>query len=168
MNNKESEDAFSKGKAVFSFNGSWAVNVYNQINPNLEYGFFALPEITDQHPVKVWGGSGSTFRVNAYSNKKEKAVNFLKWLTSKEQQEFLIVKTNNLPAIRGCEEKLSPVLIPLLKNIDHLTHPDTWGVNEHSRVIEIMNRGLQQIIMGIKKPEKVAEEIQKVKERMSR
>jgi raffinose/stachyose/melibiose transport system substrate-binding protein len=168
MNNKESEDAFSKEKAVFSFNGSWAVNVYNQKNPNLNYGFFSLPEITDSHPIKVWGGSGSTFRVNAYSQQKELAVAFLKWLSSKDQQEYLIEKTNNLPAIRGCDKKLSPLLLSLLKNIDHLTHPDTWDVNENSRVLEILNRGLQQIIMGIKTAKEVAEEVQQVKERVSK
>jgi raffinose/stachyose/melibiose transport system substrate-binding protein len=168
MNNKESEDAFSKGKAAFSFNGSWAVNVYNQINPNLDYGFFSLPKASDQHPVKIWGGSGSTFRVNAHSRQKEKAVDFLKWLTAKEQQKYLITKTNNLPAIKGCEEHLSPLLASLLKNLDHLTHPDAWPINENSRVLEIMNRGLQQIIMGIKSPQEVAQEIQQVKERITR
>ena len=165
MTNKESEDAFSKDKAAFSFNGSWSVNVYKQKNPDLDYGFFSLPKISDDFPVTVWGGSGSSFMVNAKSANKQKAIKFLKWLTSKPQQEFLVQKTNNLPAIKGCEEMLPPILKSLLTSLANLTHPDTWPRNEDSRVLEIMNRGLQQIVMGIKKPDEVAREIQNVKER---
>jgi len=166
MNNKEAEDAFAKEKAAFSFNGSWAVNVYKQRNPDLNYGFFGLPEVSDNYPIKLWGGSGSTFMVNARSSKKEKAIDFLNWLTSKQQQIFLIKETNNLPAIIGCDDSLPPLLLGLLSSFDYLTHPDVWPQNENSRVLEIMNRGLQQIIMGIKEPSEVAREVQEVKERI--
>jgi len=168
MINKESEDAFSKGKAIFSFNGSWAVNVYKQLSPNLEYGFFALPKASDKFPIKVWGGAGSSFMVNAHSPQKEEAVKFLQWITSSEQQEFLIKETNNLAAIKISEEILPDILRTLIDDLDTLTHPNIWPQNEDSRVIEVMNRGLQQIVMGIKSPEVVAQEIQKTKERISR
>lgn len=168
MINKESEDAFAKGKAAFSFNGSWSVNVYNQLAPDLEYAFFNLPKVSDQYPVKIWGGAGSAFMVSAQSPQRDQAVKFLRWLTSKEQQQFLIRETNNLPAIKGCEETLIPVLKSLVDTLDILTHPNIWPYNEDSRVIEVMNRGLQQIVMGLKSPPDVAGEIQKVKERVSR
>ena len=106
--------------------------------------------------------------VNTSSPQKEQAVQFLKWLTAKEQQTYLITRTNNLPSVQGCEAALSPLLASLLDNFDKLTHPDTWPVNENSRVLEIMNRGLQQIIMGIKTAQEVAQEIQQVKERIGR
>lgn len=167
MNNKEAEDAFAKEKAAFSFNGSWAVNVYKQRNPELNYGFLALPKISQNRPVKIWGGSGSTFMVNANSRNKQQAVDFLNWLTSKPQQIFLIKETNNLPAISGCNDFLPPLLLGLLSNFDDLTHPDVWPKNEDSRVLEIMNRGLQQIILGIKQPVEIAQEVQQVKERIT-
>ena len=168
MTNKESEDAFSKNKAVFSFNGTWAVNVYAQINPNLDYGFFPLPKVSDKFPLKVWGGAGSSFMVNAKSPQKDKAVSFLKWLTARKQQIFLIDRTHNLPAIKGCSDNLPGVLKHTTEIFGSLTHPDVWPQNENSQVIEVINRGLQQIIMGIKTPEEVAKEIQKTKERISR
>jgi len=166
MINKESEDAFSKNQAAFSFNGTWAVNVYKQLNPDLDYGFFPLPKISNNFPVKVWGGAGSSFMVNAHSSNKEEAVKFLKWLTEKEQQEFLIKETNNLPAIKNCDEALSPILKTLLESLTILTHPNTWPYNEDSRVIEVMDKGLQQIVMGLKTPEEVAKDIQEVKNRV--
>ena len=99
--NKESEDAFSKGKTVFSFNGSWSVNVYKQLSPDLNYSFFSLPKASAEFPVRVWGGAGSSFMVSEKSAQKEQAVKFLAWLTSKEQQRVLIQETNNLPGCIG-------------------------------------------------------------------
>ncbi|UCC94717.1 MAG: extracellular solute-binding protein [Candidatus Omnitrophota bacterium] len=168
MTNKEAEDAFAKGKAALSFNGTWAVNVYAQLAPDLEYAFFSLPRVSGTQPMKIWGGAGSSFMVNSHSSRKDEAVKFLNWLTQKPQQEYLIEETSNLPAIRGCEESLPSVLQDLLLNFEMLTHPDTWPRNEDSRVIEVLNRGLQQIIVGLKGPREVAEEVQKTKERISR
>ncbi len=167
MINKEAEDLFSRGKAAFSFNGSWAVNVYKELGPDLDYGFFALPKLSDL-AIKIWGGAGASFMINANSKHKEEAVKFLKWLTAREQQIFLIEKTNNLPAIKGCEEKLPKILKGLVKYLDSLTHPNLWPYNEDSRIIEIMNTGLQQIVMGLKNPQEVLAQIQKEKERLLR
>ncbi|MCF7907657.1 MAG: ABC transporter substrate-binding protein [Candidatus Omnitrophica bacterium] len=166
MTNKESENAFSKGKALFSFNGSWSMNVYAQLNPELNYGFFSLPKVSKNYPVKVWGGSGTSFMVNDRSPNKDKAIEFLKWLTKKEQQIFLIKETNNLPAIKGCEDQMSERLKKLTLNLNNLTHPDVWPGNEDSRVIESLNRGLQQIVMGLKKPQEVAKEVQEKKDKI--
>lgn len=168
VTNKEAEAAFAEGKAAFSFNGSWSVNVYKQLSENLDYGFFSLPKVSDDHPVKVWGGAGSSFLVNANSANKKQAINFLRWLSANEQQEFLSKETNNLPAIINVVDKLPLILKNLLGTFSNLTHPDIWPQNEDSRVIEIMNRGLQQIVMGLKSPEEVAREIQNKKEKISR
>jgi ABC-type glycerol-3-phosphate transport system substrate-binding protein len=166
MINKESEDAFSKGEAAFSFNGSWSVNVYNQLAPDLNYAFFSLPKVSSEFPVKIWGGAGSSFMANAKSSNKEKAVDFLKWLTGKQQQTLLIQQTNNLPSIKNCEDSLPRILTTLLDDLDNLTHPNIWPYNEDSRVIEVLNKGLQQIVMGIKTPEEIAQKIQGVKLRV--
>ena len=166
MINKEAEDVFSKDHAAFSFNGSWSINVYKQLNPDLNYAFFPLPKVSSRFPVKIWGGAGSSFMVNAKSNKKEQVVDFLKWLTAKEQQDFLAKETNNLPAIKDCQDGLSEILLSLVDDLGGLTHPNIWPYNEHSRVIEVLNKGLQQIVMGLKTPEKVSKEVQEVKERV--
>ena len=167
MTNKEAEAAFAEGKAAFSFNGSWSVNAYKQLSKSLDYAFFSLPKASGDHPIKVWGGAGSSFMVNPNSPKKDPAIKFLKWLSAKKQQEFLAKETNNLPAIKDVDQKLPPILKSLLGTFGSLTHPDIWPRNEDSRVIEIMNRGLQQIVMGLKTPEEVAREIQNKKEKVS-
>jgi ABC-type glycerol-3-phosphate transport system substrate-binding protein len=168
MTNKEAEDAFAREKALFSFNGSWSVNVYRQLNPDLQYGFFSLPVVSEQNPLKVWGGPGASLMVNANSANRAEAVKFLKWLTEKKQQVFLIEQTSNLASIVDMEEELPPILASLADTFDGFTHPDTWPHNEDSRVIETINKGLQQIVMGLKSPEEVAREIEEKKEKVNR
>lgn len=163
MNNKEAEQAFSNNKAVFSFNGSWGVNTYKQMNPNLKYDTIPPPSLDSKYTPKIWAGAGSSFVVNAPSLNKSEAIKFLEWLTQKEQQLFLIERTRNLPSIKGCEDKIEVSLGKFLKNIEDTTHPNLWPLNEEPRVIEAINTGIQKIIIGEKTPQEVASEVDKVK-----
>jgi ABC-type glycerol-3-phosphate transport system substrate-binding protein len=165
MINKTAEQLFSNEKAVFAFNGSWCVNVYKGMNPDLEYGVLMPPPVSADRPMAIWGGAGSSFMVNAKSPKKDMSVEFLKWLTAKEQQAYLSESTNNLPANKECLSQISDVLSGFSRNMDFSTHPSTWGISEFPAVIEAMDKGMQSIIIGEKTPEQVASEVQKVKER---
>jgi len=166
--NKESEDIFSKNKALFSFNGTWSINVYSGLNKDLDYAYFALPKVSEKNKVKIWGGAGSSFMINPKSINKDKAIAFLRWITAAEQQKFLAEKTKNLPAIKLNDKDLPPMLKPVMDSLGDLTHPNTWPVNEDSRVIEVLNKDLQQIVMGVKTPQEAAREVQEVKARISR
>jgi ABC-type glycerol-3-phosphate transport system substrate-binding protein len=138
------------------------------MNPELDYGVFLPPKISEEFPVRIWGGAGSSFMVNPNSPLKESAVEFLRWLTTKEVQKFLAKNTNNLPSVDLGGEFISSKLNEFLKNAEFTTHPDIWPQNEDSRVIEEINRQMQKIIIGQSTPEIAAKEIQKVKERVSR
>ncbi len=165
MVNKTAEQIFATNKAVFAFNGSWCVNVYKGMNPNLNYGTMLPPKASDAYPMAIWGGAGSSFMVNGRSKQKEEAVKFLKWFTDKEQQAYLSEATNNLPANKECLRQISEVLSGFAENMEVVTHPNVWGVSEFPAVIEAWDKGIQSIIIGEKKPEQVASEVQKIKER---
>lgn len=165
MVNKTAERLFANEKAVFAFNGSWCVNVYKGMNPNLDYAAILPPEASDRYPMAVWGGAGSSFMVNARSKNKEEAVKFLKWLTDRDQQVYLAEATNNLPANKNSVGKIPEVLAQFADDMESTTHPHVWGVSEFPAVIEAFDKGIQSIIIGEKTPQAVAEEVQKVKER---
>ena len=165
MINKTAEQHFANGKAVFAFNGSWCVNVYRGMNPNLNYGVMLPPKVSDKYPQSIWGGAGSSFMINARSKKINQAVEFLKWLTEKEQQGYLAQSTQNLPANKECLGGISEVLAQFADDMDLTTHPNIWGVSEFPAVIEAWDKGIQSIIIGEKTPEQVASETQKIKER---
>jgi len=167
MINKTAEQLFANGRAVFAFNGSWCVNVYKGMNPDLNYGVMLPPSAGDKYPMIIWGGAGSSFMVNLRSKNMEEAVKFLRWLTDKDQQIYLAQSTNNLPANKESLSKLSPLLSQFAYVMEHTTHPSAWGISEFPQVIEAIDKGIQSIIIGEKSPEQVAQEVQRMKERES-
>ena len=156
MINKTAEQLFANGKAVFAFNGSWCVNVYKGMNPNLNYAAMLPPKASDKFPMAIWGGAGSSFMVNARSKNKEEIVKFLKWFTDKDQQAYLAEETHNLPANQESLKKIPPILAEFAGNMDMTTHPNIWGVSEYPAVIEAFDKGIQSIIMGKETPEQIA------------
>jgi len=113
----------------------------------------------------IWGGAGASFLINAKSPNKEKAVEFLRWLTRKPQQVYLSKETNNLPSNRYSLVDIPPVLAQFADDMDITTHPAIFSVNEYSQVLEFFDKGIQSIIIGEKTPEEVAKKVQEVKER---
>ncbi|MFH1441868.1 MAG: extracellular solute-binding protein [Candidatus Omnitrophota bacterium] len=165
MINKNAEQLFANGKVVFAFNGSWCVNVYKAMDPELNYAVMLPPRASDKYPMSIWGGAGSSFMVNAKSNNKEEAAKFLKWLTDKDQQVYLAKMTNNLPANKDSLSNIPEILAEFANDMDLTTHPNTWGVSEFPAVIEAFDKGIQSIIIKEKTPEQIASEVQKIKER---
>ncbi len=165
MVNKTAEQIFANEKAVFAFNGSWCVNVYKGMNPELKYAVFLPPKASDNYPMVIRGGAGSSFMVNARSPRKEEAVKFLRWLTDDDQQAYLAEATNNLPANKNSISRVPEILASFAKSMDCATHPNIWGVRESAPVIEVFGKGIQSIIIGKKSPEQVAVETQRMKER---
>ena len=161
---KYAEQDFALERAAFSFNGSWCVNVYHDMNPDLDYGVIPPPPVSTAFPLKIWGSAGSSFVVNAESPNKDKAIAFLKWLTSKDQQVVLARETNNLPANKEALFSVSPVLEEFAKGMDESTHPNIWPLNEDPSVSEAFDKGIQDIIIGEKTPQQVAVDVQKVKD----
>jgi len=165
MVNKTAEQLFANERAVFAFNGSWCVNVYEGMNPKLEYGAFLPPKVSDKYPMAIWGGAGSSFMVSGRSKNKEEAVKFLRWLTEASQQAYLAEETNNLPANKETLRRIPDLLSNFAQAMDFATHPRVWGVSEFSPVIEAFDKGIQSIIIGEKTPKQVAVEVQRIKER---
>ena len=165
MVNKSAEQTFANGRAAFAFNGSWCVNVYKGMNPDLNYGAMLPPRISKEHPMYIWGGAGASFLINAKSPNKDKAIEFLMWLTRKPQQVYLSKETNNLPSNRYSLVDIPPVLAQFADDMDITTHPAVFSVNEYSQVLEFFDKGIQSIIIGEKTPEEVAKKVQEVKDR---
>lgn len=164
--NKYAEQDFALERAAFAFNGSWCVNVYNKMNPNLNYGVMLPPVYNEKSSMAIWGGAGSSFVVNDRSQSKQKAIDFLKWLTAQEQQATFAAETKNLPANKNVLSSIDPILSDFAKGTDFATHPKVWDVNEDDQVIERFVKGIQSIIIGDKRPEEVAKEVQAMKEKV--
>lgn len=163
--NKFAEQDFALGRAAFAFNGSWAVNVYHGMNPNLNYGVMMPPPISDKYPLLIWGGAGSSLVVNKRAPNRDKAIAFLKWLTEKEQQQYLSERTQNLPSNRYALAELPERLVDFGTAIDQSTHPKVWPVEEDLFVKQKFEKSLQSIIIGELTPQEAAREVQEMKDR---
>lgn len=163
MVNKDSERAFATGKVAMALNGSWGVNVYHGMNPNLNYGIMMPPRLTEgKYPLLIFGGEGSSLNVNAQSPNKDKAIQFLKWITSKEQQIILAKETRNIPVNKNSASGLPDTLANFAKNIKYTF--EALPVSEDWQVVNAINLGLQSILIGEKNAEQVAKDIQTEKE----
>ncbi len=163
--NKFAEQDFALGRAAFAFNGSWCVNVYHGMNPDLDYGVMLPPKISDAYPMMIWGGAGGSFVVSEKSSRKDKAIAFLKWLTAKEQQMILSEETRNLPSNRHALADLPEELAEFGSGMESVTHSSIWPLEEDALVKERFTKGLQSIMIGEKSPEVVAQEVQEMKKR---
>ncbi len=165
MVNKSSEQTFANERAAYAFNGSWCVNVYAGMNPQLDYLPMPPPKINPDRPMRIWGGAGSSFVINDKSPRKDKAVRFMKWLTEDAQQIVLVEKTKNFPSTKVNLQHLSTVLSHFGDDMDLVTHPNVYPIRENPVVTEAFDKGIQSILIGEKKPEEVARDVQKVKEK---
>ncbi len=164
MVNKRAEQLFANEQAVFAFNGTWGVNVYDNMNPNLEYGIMLPPRIGD-NSVVTWGGAGSSFFVNAKAPRQDEAITFLKWLTAEPQQKYLLETTHNIPSNRAAASELPDKLKAFADVIDAAIHPRLFSVQEDSKVIETFDKGIQSILIGESTGEQVAQLVAQAKQR---
>ncbi len=165
MVNKTAEQTFANERATYAFNGSWCVNVYKGMNPNLDYAAILPPKLSMFNSMKIWGGAGTSFVVNEKSPRKQAAIDFLKWLTDAPQQAYFAQETQNLPANKNSLTQISPVLSEFGDDTDNSVHPNTYPVHEIPSVSEAFNKGIQSILIGEKTPEAIAQEVQKLKEK---
>lgn len=164
MVNKEAEQSFSNERAAMAFNGSWGVNVYEGMNPELQYTVALPPRINLSNPMYIWGGTTS-FVVNEKSPVKAETIAFLKWLSSEKQQTYLAQATRNLPANRNCAGAIATPLAQFSKGMDNVVHPRLLPIEEFPLVTEAFDKGIQSIIIGEATPQEIAGRVQEVKER---
>jgi len=157
-----SESLFVNHQAAALYDGSWAIGVFNSMNPDFEsYDVFMPPPSVDgQYPVKIPGGVGALLFVNGKSAHKEEAVKFLQWLTDVEAQATYATSSFNLPAIKGVAdpEQLSPVLANFAAHMGDIA--PTLSATMEPQVETAMTKGIQEILLGSKTPEQVAQEME--------
>jgi len=159
MVNKEAEQIFAIGRAAVAFNGSWGINVYSNMNPDLNYKASLPPKVNLNRHMYIWGGTTS-FVVNNASELREESVKFLKWLTEEKQQTYLSQRTDNIPANKLSAASLKGPIAEFADDIDNVVHPRFLPVEEYPLVTEAFNKGIQSIMIGEATPQEVAERVQ--------
>lgn len=154
------ESLFTSGQVGMIFDGSWALGVFGQTNPDFtDYGVFFPPTFGDEE-LLIPGGVGSTAFVVGSSPKKDAAVEFLQWMTETEQQRVYSEQSLNIPANQQVvdELELSPNIAAFAEGAAFLTPPATSSMQ--AEVTTTMLAGLQLIVAGTDTPQAVAARMQ--------
>lgn len=140
--------------------GSWEIPVVNELNPDLDYGFFPMPSKTGNQTVTTW--VDGSFAVNANSKNKEAAKTFLEFLTTNEFGELFVDEFKMISAIPGISSD-DELLSELSKTVESNSTPYYWVINFVSgdpTTKTVLETELQGMYLGQVTPEEVAQKIQ--------
>lgn len=162
MDMPAAEALFVNGGAGMLLDGSWAVNVFAQQNPDFQnYGVF-LPPTKGEYPVVLQGGT-TTLQIIGNSPNKEQALDFARWLTDEEQQIEYSAQSYNLPASQQVGADLDNQQVKEFAEGNELLQPPLRVVAPPS-VSTTLNKGLQRMIAGQETPEELAAKLETARE----
>lgn len=141
--------------------GSWEIPVVNDLNGDLDYGYFAMPSKQGNQTVTSW--VDGSFAINANSKNKEAAKVFLQFLTTKEFGELFVKEFNMISAIPGISSE-NELLSELSKAVETSSTPYYWVINftgGDPTTKTVLETELQGMYLGEVTPEEVADKVQK-------
>jgi ABC-type glycerol-3-phosphate transport system substrate-binding protein len=161
------ENEFVNGKAAMIFDGSWALGVFHQANPNFKhYGVFMPPAAPNsKNPVYIPGGVGAEIFVVGTSPVRSEALAFVKWLTDAKQQAQYAKSSFNLPANTSVPTSLlssNPVIADFANKMTRVQPALPNGMP--APVATTMDAGLQRLLAGESSADDVAKKMQKAAE----
>ena len=134
-----------KGGAPASFADNWS--------------FFRMPDVPGAAgDPKALTGAPDGFLVNNQSQNKDTAIDFLKFLTSRENGEKIVSQAGFLSPVAGAltPENSYPQLQDALKLIQQTSHFAIWlDTAAHAKVASAYLSGAQALLDGSKTPEQV-------------
>ncbi|WP_225216019.1 ABC transporter substrate-binding protein [Psychrobacillus faecigallinarum] len=141
--------------------GSWEIPVINDLNGDLDYGYFAMPSKEGNQTVTSW--VDGSFAINANSKNKDAAKEFLQFLTTKEFGELFVKEFNMISAIPGISSE-NELLSELSKEVESKSTPYYWVINfagGDPTTKTVLETELQGMYLGQVTPEEVADKVQK-------
>jgi len=162
MDLPKAEQMFVNGEVAMIYDGSWAIGVFNQMNPAFkDYDAFMPPKPADaSFAVKIPGGIGVPLVVSQNTKSKDATLKFMKFLVAKEQQIKYAEKSFNLPAnseASKSEGDMSPALRNFSLGMQHVY--ESAGAYPNGNVETAMVKGVQLIALGQSTPDKVLKQM---------
>jgi len=174
LDNNQQRTLYYNKKAAMFFEGGWAISLVTNEAPKdvLDATELAIiPPVPGGKglPNTVSGGAGWAFQINAKldGSKKNAALALLKALSSDAYSRPMLEK-GGFPATKVKnydESKLSTLAKKYQQLAKNIKYVPVYDVQLSPGVIEVMNSGLQDMIIGTLTPEKLAQKIQQEYER---
>ena len=94
---------FAEGKALMMANGSWALTVIKQQEPDFEVGFFPMPGLTADAPVMTVGAADMAVSISADSKNVDASKDFVKYLSSPEVMQKYYDVDGSPTSVKGVD-----------------------------------------------------------------
>lgn len=162
----EMQATFGNGQAAMELSGQWApstqaANAADQVGVGENLGLFGFPAVEDGAGAGtdvVGGGNGFAIGKNA----EPEAVDFVKYLTSVENQTVIAANGSGIPVVKGAEQGLTdPNMLQVAETFaaadyfqlyyDQFLPPATGSV---------LNDSVQGLFAGTLTPEQVAQAVE--------
>lgn len=170
IDNMQHKTLYYGGKAAMFFEGAWAISSISEDAPQeiADVTKLAiLPAVEggkgDAKAVSAGAGWGYNMNAELQGEKKQAAVEVFKALTD-EKQAKISMEYNAMPASNPGEydeSKLTPLFKQYADIMAEAKSVPVYDVQLEPAVIEVMNSGLQELLIQATTPEELAKKIQK-------
>jgi trehalose/maltose transport system substrate-binding protein len=149
----EAQTAFTDGNAAFERNWPYAYSL-NAANGSKVAGKFAvapLPHGPGQSSVATVGGW--QLAVSKYSKRKDAAIEFVRYMTSKAVEKFDTITNSNVPTIPSLAKdpqvrKAAPYLNPATANVPRATRPSSVLGSSYNEGSKDIYQAISRILNG--------------------
>lgn len=170
MDLPSAEAAFANGQVAMLFDGSWAINVLKDLNPNFnsaDYGVLMPPKApgkTDE--TLIAGGVGAWLVASGTQSDEELAAStkFLEYITNKENQIKYANESSNIPANKEAIDpsSLDSLLAEFYNGMQYV-QPSIVGYTP-GEIADTYGKAVQAVAIGDKTATEVTEELDKARQ----
>jgi raffinose/stachyose/melibiose transport system substrate-binding protein len=170
----QQRQSLMNGKAVMTIEGSWGIPEFDNNCPsdmleNIQIAALPAVEGGKGNPIAISGGAGWAFAVNA-DIKPEKIANTIALIKTIMNEEFSnrIAATGSLTATKANDFELNSNQKVAIRFNEFQKDRPYIPVYDHqldTSVIQVMQSGLQELLIGIVTPEQLAKNLQTEYER---
>lgn len=92
---------FVAGKAAMLYDGTWNSGSITALDPNFQFGYFALPGDVDNKPNQLQGKYDMQFNIYANTSNKDVCLQWFDFLSQKENYEPFVSAVGFFPTMPG-------------------------------------------------------------------
>lgn len=153
---------FANGKGAMIIMGNWAIPVFQQANPNLNFSMFPVPFNKKGEDLYALFESELGMAISSNSKHKDEAIKFFNFFFEKEPYEKYLFSKKGFSAVKGIVATFDPSVEYIIENYSATgkTFPymsRNWPAGQDA----LMYKLFQEIMLGMKKISEGLDEMDK-------
>ena len=165
----EGRALFVDGRAAMYQDGSWAVGVLAAEAPDLDFGWMLYPQINPEIEPKFLLYAGNGMMIPKAGRNPDLAKEFLAFMLSREQQielakSGLLVPARTDVSPEVMKESLPPLVFEMWEQLEVVGTSTGWDDPVPAVLAERSFILFQEMLTGMRTPESVGEELEKIAE----